>query len=159
MSTSIFFYSSGSKLFNSPLREGVETEETKSLQEELSKLLPYGEAPLYRGTSMETVERLLEGEELEEEAILRDPAFFSTTKSERYLVESDFLKDCMIVVLDHSTGRDITEVSAFPEEEEVLFLPGTMFEVVEIDYYGEHPADPDDTCVIIYVEEYTGPPD
>lgn len=159
MSSSIFFYSQGSSKFNSPLRRGSDSKETLTLQEELSKLLPSEEGPLYRGTSMMTVERLLEGQELEEGAILRDKAFFSTTKSEEYLVESDFLEDCMLVVLDHSTGRDISEISAYPEEEEVLFLPGTMFEVVEIDYYGEHPGDPEETCVIIYVEEYTGPPD
>nr|WP_260174026.1 toxin glutamine deamidase domain-containing protein [Nocardioides albus] len=106
------------------------------VKRELDSLPPTQEVS-HRGMYMERsmVDRLFSGERFS------DPAFLSTTKSPD--VASNWIdelhdnrdpdaapKDKVLVRVEGHTGRDISDISLNSGEKEILFKPGTEFDVV-----------------------------
>jgi len=119
-------YSRYEGTFNEPLRAGEFPGCCEALVKELKSLPAYQGGPLYRGTRLSRVESI--AGTLEVGSILQDPAFFSTSACPDQA--KGFMKDCMIKIVQSHSGRDISHISNHPGEEEILFLPGTQFEVV-----------------------------
>ena len=73
--------------------------------------------------------------------VYRDMGFMSTSKSKVIAQKfncvhgTDYIS--ITLVIESKTGRDIFEFSEYPEEQEVLFLPLTGFEVLSIEKDGE----------------------
>jgi len=64
----------------------------------------------------------------EEEFVAK--GFWSATRATKIESRGRFLRNAMIIYKIRSkTGRNIEEISFYPEEEEVLFLPNTRFKV------------------------------
>jgi hypothetical protein len=95
-----------------------------ALNAALEKLPPY-QGPVIRGTNLspEVLEEYRPGE------IIREDAFLSTTTDTAVARSEAFAGNVEFTILS-STGRDISSVSMFPEEQEVLFRSGTFFYVV-----------------------------
>jgi len=114
--------------FNTPLREGVYSKEAIELIEELNSLSPIEHRCVFRGTSMLDFEKALIGD------VFSDKGFLSTSRCEEQA--RDFLVDLLLIIetLDFppSKGRDIKNFSSLSREKEVIFLPGTKFEIVDI---------------------------
>jgi len=140
-------YTSSEEAFNKPLRRGEFPERCKALVKELQSLPAYQGGPLYRGTRLSRVESITAGE-LKVGAVLRDPAFFSSSTSLE--VAENFQKDALIAIERSWSGRSIEHLTTCSGEEEVLFQPGTMFKVVSVTTFGQ------DT--LIKVEEIAPPP-
>jgi len=114
--------------FNTPLREGVYSKETAELVEELNRLSPVHGGCVYRGTSLMDFQKGLIGD------VFSDKAFLSTSRCEEQA--RDFLVDTLLLLwpleFPLSRGRDISPLSSLSREREVIFLPGTRFEMVDI---------------------------
>ncbi|MFE2995137.1 toxin glutamine deamidase domain-containing protein [Nocardia sp. NPDC059246] len=82
--------------------------------------LPTYNGTVWRGTHLtpEQIARYIPG------AKLTEPAFTSTSRDPRRIFASN-----VEFVIHSETGRDISGLSARPGEKEVLFAPGTVFEV------------------------------
>ena len=116
---------------NQALREGGFPPEAEALERALAKLEPFDGDVLFRGTNLpdDIVEGLLNGRN-----DFVDPAFLST--STNVDVSESFIGDggqpTRITIDDPPpTGRVIPdELSANPGEAEVVFPPGTEFDVI-----------------------------
>lgn len=127
-SSMIWQYTKHGGRFNEPLREGVYCQEVIQLVDELNDLPPIHGGCVYRGTSLMDFQKGLVGD------VFSDKAFLSTSRCEEQA--RDFLVDTLLQIwpLDFplSRGRDVSELSSLSREREVLFLPGTKFEMVNI---------------------------
>ena len=87
--------------------------------------LPAYQGPVIRGTNLspEVLEEYRPGE------IIQEDAFLSTTTDTAVARSAAFAGNVEFTILS-STGRDISSVSMFPDEQEVLFRSGTLFYVV-----------------------------
>ena len=94
------------------------------LNNALGKLPPY-EGPVIRGTNLppETVAQYRPGE------IITEDAFLSTTTDPAVARSPGFAGNVEFRIMS-STGRDVSSVSMFPGEQEILFPAGTRFYVV-----------------------------
>jgi uncharacterized protein YukE len=96
----------------------------EALNNALGKLPPY-EGPVIRGTNLppETLAQYRPGE------IITEDAFLSTTTDPAVARSPGFAGNVEFRIMS-STGRDVTSVSMFPDEQEILFPSGTSFYVV-----------------------------
>ncbi len=87
--------------------------------------LPVYKGIVFRGRDLTT----LEAEGYKPGEIVREQAFTSTS----YTKNAAFKKNTEFVIYSE-TGRKIDFLSLHPHEKEVLFKPGTKFEVLEVTY-------------------------
>jgi hypothetical protein len=97
----------------------------------------YREYTVYRGTSLS--EKMIEEYRAAVGKIIVWPAFTSTSK-DRHVAE--FCSGNALFIIEvsgiHSQGvRDISSLSQFPEEREVLFCGGQSFVVLKIEWDSE----------------------
>ncbi|WP_405133488.1 YwqJ-related putative deaminase [Nocardia sp. NBC_01388] len=109
---------------NNRLRNGLELspEQHRLVSDMVSGLekMPTYDGTVWRGThlSKEEIARYIEGETVPESS------FTSTSRDPRRIFTSN-----VEFIIHSETGRDISALSARPGEKEVLFKPGTNFEV------------------------------
>ena len=93
--------------------------------------LPPVKATVYRGANL-TPERLAV---YKVGATISERGFTSTTVNKAMVMgqaaEQQFNKNSMFVIKSKGGGRDVSILSAFPDEKEVLFGPGTEFKVLK----------------------------
>ncbi|WP_275952242.1 ADP-ribosyltransferase [Mycobacterium heckeshornense] len=95
-----------------------------ALNRALEKLPTY-DGPVVRGTNLppEVLARYQPGE------VVTESAFTSTTTNPAVALSPAFAGNVEFRILS-STGRDVSSFSMFPDEQEILFPPGTNFYVV-----------------------------
>ncbi|MGO9153601.1 ADP-ribosyltransferase [Mycobacterium sp.] len=95
-----------------------------ALNNALEKLPAY-QGPVIRGTNLppEVLDQYRPGE------IITEDAFLSTTTNTAVARSPTFAGNVEFRILS-STGRDISSLSMFPGEQEILFPPGTRFYIV-----------------------------
>jgi hypothetical protein len=119
---------SGYQDLNSALRsdalDASQHARVDALSNALEKLPAY-EGPVIRGTNLppEVLAQYQPGE------VITEDAFLSTTTNEAVARSPTFAGNVEFRILS-STGRDISSVSMFPGEQEILFPAGTRFYVV-----------------------------
>lgn len=93
--------------------------------------LPAVKGTVYRGANM-TPERLAAYKVGE---VVSERGFTSTTVNKAMVIgkatEQQFNKNSMFVIKSKGGGRDVSILSAYPDEKEVLFGPGTEFKVLK----------------------------
>lgn len=93
--------------------------------------LPGVKGTVYRGANM-TPERLAQYKVGE---VIAERGFTSTTVNKAMVIgktaEQSFNKNTMFVIKSAGGGRDVSMLSRFPDEKEVLFGPGTEFKVLK----------------------------
>lgn len=118
----------GYKDLNSALREGAleasQQARADALNKALEKLPPY-EGTVVRGTNLpaEVLEQYRPGE------IITESAFTSTSMDHAVAQSATFAGNAEFRILS-TTGRDVSSVSMFPDEHEILFPAGSKFYVV-----------------------------
>jgi ADP-ribosyltransferase exoenzyme len=95
-----------------------------ALNRALEKFPAY-EGPVVRGTNLPP--EVLDGYEPGE--VITEPAFMSTTTNPAVAQSPTFGGNVEFRILS-TTGRDISSVSMFPGEEEILFPPGAKFYIL-----------------------------
>ena len=113
----------GYKPINSALRNGEYRVEVDDIIEDLLTLEPF-EGITYRGMSKEVFKKSLKGK------VFSDKAFLSTSKL-RVEALAFGGEDRVLLRIEGRSGRSVEEISSYPDEEEVLFLPGTKFQVTD----------------------------
>ncbi|HEY4041370.1 MAG TPA: ADP-ribosyltransferase [Rhodopila sp.] len=119
---------SGYEDLNSALRSDVldasQHARVAAINNALEKLPPY-QGPVIRGTNLppEVLDQYRPGE------IIKEDAFLSTSTNTAVARSPSFAGNVEFRILS-SSGRDISSVSMFPDEQEVLFPSGTTFYVV-----------------------------
>ena len=119
---------SGYQDLNSALRsdalDASQHARVAALNNALEKL-PAHDGPVVRGTNLppDVLARYQPGE------VITEKAFLSTTTDPAVAHSPAFAGNVEFRILS-STGRDISSVSLFPEEQEILFRAGTKFYVV-----------------------------
>jgi hypothetical protein len=95
-----------------------------ALNRALEKLPPY-EGPVIRGTNLspDVIAQYQPGE------VVTEDAFLSTTTNTAVARSPMFAGNVEFRILS-STGRDVSSLSMFPGEQEILFPAGTRFYVV-----------------------------
>lgn len=95
------------------------------------KAMPEVKGTVYRGANM-TPERLA-GYKVGE--TISERGFTSTTQNKAMVLgqtqEQLFNKNTMFVIKSKGGGKDVSMLSQFPDEKEVLFAPGTEFKVLK----------------------------
>lgn len=95
------------------------------------KAMPEVKGTVYRGSNM-TPERLA-GYKVGE--TISERGFTSTTQNKAMVLgqtaEQSFNKNTMFVIKSKGGGKDVSMLSQYPEEKEVLFAPGTEFKVLK----------------------------
>lgn len=95
------------------------------------KAMPEVRGPVYRGANM-TPERLA-GYKVG--ATISERGFTSTTQHKAMVLgqtaEQSFNKNTMFVIKSNGGGKDVSMLSQYPDEKEVLFAPGTEFKVLK----------------------------
>lgn len=96
----------------------------EALKTALDKLPPY-DGPVVRGTNLppEVLAQYRPGE------VVTENAFVSTTTNPAVAQSSAFSGNVEFRILS-TTGRDVSSVSMYPHEQEILFPPGTKFYVL-----------------------------
>lgn len=96
----------------------------EALNTALNKLPPYN-GPVVRGTNLppEVVAQYRPGE------VITENTFLSTTTNPAVAQSSAFSGNVEFRILS-STGRDVSSVSIYPHEQEILFPAGTKFYVL-----------------------------
>lgn len=97
----------------------------EALKNALEKLPAY-QGPVIRGTNLppEVVAQYRPGE------VITEDAFLSTTTNAAVAQSPTFAGNVEFRILS-SSGRDISSFSVFPEEQEILFPPGTRFYILD----------------------------
>ncbi len=123
--TAIYAYTAACyKSINQALRDGVKYRQAEPMIEALVaglRKVPVRQGWVYRGVRLppQVLERYREG------AVVSDPGFVSTS-----LTRSFPGKQCLS--LYSRSGREVNDFSAFPGENEVLFVPDTRFVVQRV---------------------------
>ncbi len=136
----------GYRNLNSALWAGQFGSDPKILEKKILVLLsalnklPFYQSQVWRGemysiSSGEKKDPVLAKERYDSYVIGEEfvaKGFWSTTKATRIESRGRFLRNAMIIYrIQSKTGRSIEELSYYPEEEEVLFLPNTRFKVLD----------------------------
>ena len=125
---------------NRKLRYGKTDKAVPQMVEDLETIKPFT-GRVYRGLTLDKSEI---SSTFRVGRVYRDMGFMSTSKSKvisqkfncLHLPLSRTENRSITLVIESKTGRDISKFSQYPEEQEVLFLPLTGFEVVSVDKDG-----------------------
>jgi len=117
--------------YSNPLRKDLGTKKfdenkqalTKATMSGLNKLKPL-KATLYRHIGIFAGYKELN----QPGATVSDMGFMSSTKS-HFVAGNAGAQHDVLEIIESKTGRDVSEVSTFPHEMEVLFKPGTRFQI------------------------------
>lgn len=103
----------------------------KLIQSALNKC-PQHKGIVHRGTNLPTdvLDHCKEGE------VVTERAFTSTSTKESVATSKKFDGSARFVI-HSSTGRDISRLSMYPQEKEVLFFPKTQFYINKVTETGE----------------------
>ena len=136
--TLIYHYSdSGFETVNEQLiknKGAILSEYAKLLVEVIEKLPCYSDL-VFRGTTLNRIQKQRYTNTLTTDSIIQEPYFLSTSKSK--LIANLFSKGDTLFTIFSKTGRSIEKFSKFglysgQNEKEVLFLPNTNFEILDI---------------------------
>ena len=108
------------KSINSALRNGQKVD-VNPIIEDLNSL-PTHQGISYRGVSTSRLN-------IEVGGTYSDPAFLSTSKVRVEALAYGNKENKTLLHIKGKSGRDVSSISRFPEEEEVLFPPSTLFMV------------------------------
>lgn len=125
---------------NKKLRYGKTDQSVSQILEDLQTVRPFV-GTVYRGLTLNKTDI---SNTFKVGRIYRDMGFMSTSRSHTVSQKFNALgvplsrtdNRSITLVIQSKTGRDISRVSQYPEEQEVLFLPLTGFEVVSIEKDG-----------------------
>ena len=118
---------------NHRLRTGRDGSDIEEILKDLTAC-PSMKGKVYRGVSLMRVKHLQIGD------TYMDKAFLSTSRNKEQAISfAEGRTKPALLELTSKTGRDIAFVSTYPKEEEVLFPPGTLFRVLDIDIGGSIP--------------------
>lgn len=125
---------------NKKLRYGKTDEVVSQILEDLEAVRPFM-GRVYRGLTLNKTDI---SDVFKVGRIYRDRGFMSTSKNHTVSQKFSCLgiplsrtdNRSVTLVIESKTGKDISRVSQYPEEQEVLFLPLTGFEVVSIEKDG-----------------------
>ena len=96
--------------------------------------LPEHSGPTYRGADLSPDQLLKYKQAFQGGERISDSGFISTTQSSSRLnnyINTDPSKIPVKMEVRGRSGRDISSISNYPQEQEVLFMPGTKFKVIE----------------------------
>lgn len=100
----------------------------KALKKDSDKL-PVFQGTVYRGACLpeSIVETLVPG------AFFSDKAFFSTSRNKAKASQFKSNDQAVLFEITSGTGRQVAKFSKHKEEDEVLFLPNTRFEITKVE--------------------------
>jgi hypothetical protein len=125
---------------NRVLRYGKHHESAEQIIEDLQNVKCF-KGTVYRGLTLDKSEI---STHFKVGKVYRDMGFMSTSKKEVIAQKFNCLgvplsrtdNRSITLVIESKTGRDVSKFSQYPEEQEVLFLPLTGFEVISIEKDG-----------------------
>ncbi|MFN9053513.1 MAG: ADP-ribosyltransferase domain-containing protein [Pseudanabaena sp.] len=125
---------------NRVLRYGKNHESVEQIIEDLQNVKCF-KGTVYRGLTLDKSEI---STTFKVSKVYRDMGFMSTSKKEVIAQKFNCLgvplsktdNRSITLVIESKTGRDVSKFSQYPEEQEVLFLPLTGFEVLSIEKDG-----------------------
>lgn len=125
---------------NRKLRYGKTDEAVPQMVQDLQRIRPFT-GTVYRGLTLNKSEI---SSIFKIGKVYRDMGFMSTSKNHTISQKFNCLgvplsrteNRSITLVIESKTGRDISKFSQYPEEQEVLFLPLTGFEVVSLEKNG-----------------------
>ncbi|MGE0173429.1 MAG: ADP-ribosyltransferase domain-containing protein [Oligoflexales bacterium] len=132
--TAIFLYTT--KLYkeiNTELRANALSEQNKPLVYLAAsglRKLPRVLSKVFRGTHLEPDVKEKYVRALKNSLPVQELGFVSTTEDQTYLAEHFTLNAQYFI--ESATGASVVDFSQFPEEKEVLFAPGSWFQVIEV---------------------------
>ena len=110
--------------FNTFLREGGHPALLGGGIVKEMRALPAVRRTVYRGTTLKSFERGLDGD------VFMDKGFLSTTVDKWLADNWKRGEEGLTLTIISKTGRDVNKISSHPGEKEVLFAPGTKFKVI-----------------------------
>jgi len=127
--STISIYSTGEGCIeiNTEARRGASNSLVDNLKKELNELQP-SPGIVYRGMKYSRFQESLwiSGTEM----YFSDTGFLSTSQ-DRYEAETfALIEGSILLSIDSFTGVNISHYSAYPEQKEVLFLPGLYFKII-----------------------------
>lgn len=125
---------------NRKLRYGKTDKIVSQIIQDLQTAKPFA-GTVYRGLTLDKADI---SNTFKVGRIYRDMGFMSTSKNHTVSQKFNTLgvplsrtdNRSITLVIESKTGKDISRISQYPEEQEVLFLPLTGFEVVSIEKDG-----------------------
>lgn len=125
---------------NRKLRYGKTDEAVPEMIQDLQRIRPFT-GTVYRGLTLNKSEI---SSTFKVGRVYRDMGFMSTSKNHTISQKFNCLgvplsrtdNRSITLVIESKTGRDISRFSQYPEEQEVLFLPLTGFEVLSVERDG-----------------------